>query len=126
MLTGRLSHWYSALIPATRSKTRPLEDSIMKKIKSPYYGIVWIVIWTVALLWFLNSGMFNLRESIGLILVWLIFVGTTVYLLVRHIRSQPRPKAKQPEPVEVTPSLNAPCPCGSGKKYKRCCGAKAT
>jgi Flp pilus assembly protein TadD len=23
------------------------------------------------------------------------------------------------------PSLNAPCPCGSGKKYKRCCGAKS-
>ena len=21
-------------------------------------------------------------------------------------------------------SRNAPCPCGSGKKYKRCCGAK--
>ena len=21
-----------------------------------------------------------------------------------------------------TPSLNSPCPCGSGKKYKRCCG----
>lgn len=21
------------------------------------------------------------------------------------------------------PSRNAPCPCGSGKKYKRCCGA---
>jgi SWIM/SEC-C metal-binding protein len=20
------------------------------------------------------------------------------------------------------PSKNAPCPCGSGKKYKRCCG----
>jgi hypothetical protein len=20
---------------------------------------------------------------------------------------------------------NAPCPCGSGKKYKHCCGAKA-
>ncbi|MBN2728108.1 MAG: SEC-C domain-containing protein [Bacteroidales bacterium] len=20
---------------------------------------------------------------------------------------------------------NAPCPCGSGKKYKRCCGRKA-
>jgi len=20
---------------------------------------------------------------------------------------------------------NAPCPCGSGRKYKRCCGAKA-
>jgi uncharacterized protein YecA (UPF0149 family) len=23
------------------------------------------------------------------------------------------------------PSRNAPCPCGSGKKYKRCCGADA-
>jgi len=23
------------------------------------------------------------------------------------------------------PSLNAPCPCGSGKKYKRCCGRRA-
>lgn len=22
----------------------------------------------------------------------------------------------------LTPSLNGPCPCGSGKKYKRCCG----
>jgi SEC-C motif-containing protein len=21
------------------------------------------------------------------------------------------------------PSKNSPCPCGSGKKYKRCCGA---
>lgn len=24
----------------------------------------------------------------------------------------------------LTPSLNGPCPCGSGKKYKRCCGKK--
>ena len=23
-----------------------------------------------------------------------------------------------------TPSRNAPCPCGSGKKYKKCCGKK--
>ncbi len=27
-------------------------------------------------------------------------------------------------PVSPVPSRNAPCPCGSGKKYKRCCGAK--
>jgi SWIM/SEC-C metal-binding protein len=29
------------------------------------------------------------------------------------------------KPVATLPSLpskNAPCPCGSGKKYKRCCG----
>ena len=25
---------------------------------------------------------------------------------------------------EKTPSKNGPCPCGSGKKYKRCCGKK--
>jgi hypothetical protein len=24
-------------------------------------------------------------------------------------------------PIAATPSRNAPCPCGSGKKYKRCC-----
>jgi uncharacterized protein YecA (UPF0149 family) len=23
-----------------------------------------------------------------------------------------------------TPARNSPCPCGSGKRYKRCCGAK--
>ena len=25
----------------------------------------------------------------------------------------------------INPSRNAPCPCGSGKKYKRCCGASS-
>ena len=34
-----------------------------------------------------------------------------------------------PEPVEPIraegePKRNLPCPCGSGKKYKRCCGKK--
>ena len=28
------------------------------------------------------------------------------------------------EKQEVRISRNAPCPCGSGKKYKKCCGAK--
>ena len=30
-----------------------------------------------------------------------------------------------PEPVKavVGPGRNDPCPCGSGKKYKKCCGA---
>ena len=32
--------------------------------------------------------------------------------------------AEAPEPTRTTKvSRNAPCPCGSGKKYKRCCGA---
>jgi len=30
-----------------------------------------------------------------------------------------------PEPVKASamPGRNDPCPCGSGKKYKKCCGA---
>lgn len=30
------------------------------------------------------------------------------------------------QPIKVTPRVgrNDPCPCGSGKKYKKCCGAK--
>lgn len=28
-----------------------------------------------------------------------------------------------PSPSAPTPGRNAPCPCGSGKKHKRCCGA---
>jgi TRAP-type C4-dicarboxylate transport system permease large subunit len=58
----------------------------MKKLKSPWYGVLWIGIWTAALLWFLTSGMFTTRESVGLILVWLVLVGVTLYMLVRHYR----------------------------------------
>jgi preprotein translocase subunit SecA len=30
---------------------------------------------------------------------------------------------KQPVKKEPKIGRNAPCPCGSGKKYKKCCGA---
>lgn len=29
----------------------------------------------------------------------------------------------RPARAESTPGRNEPCPCGSNKKYKRCCGA---
>ena len=34
---------------------------------------------------------------------------------------------KKVEPIhaDAKPDRNAACPCGSGKKYKKCCGAKA-
>jgi SEC-C motif domain protein len=33
---------------------------------------------------------------------------------------------KRPEPIRVQKvGRNDPCPCGSGKKYKKCCGAAA-
>jgi TRAP-type C4-dicarboxylate transport system permease large subunit len=94
----------------------------MKKIKSPWYGVTWIGIWTVALIWFLSSGLFNRTECIGLVLVWAILVGVTVYLLVKRFKTYRIKTLARPAPVTVTPSLNGPCPCGSGKKYKRCCG----
>lgn len=31
---------------------------------------------------------------------------------------------EQESPEHKKPSRNSPCPCGSGKKYKRCCGAR--
>ena len=30
----------------------------------------------------------------------------------------------EPLKAEDTPDRNAPCPCGSGKKYKKCCALK--
>src|SRR6266446_1126655 len=34
---------------------------------------------------------------------------------------------QNPNPIRasVSPGRNDPCPCGSGKKYKRCCGRSA-
>ncbi|NLV51002.1 MAG: hypothetical protein GXY20_09970 [Clostridiales bacterium] len=32
---------------------------------------------------------------------------------------------KQPVKVGKKPGRNEPCPCGSGKKYKYCCGRNA-
>lgn len=35
---------------------------------------------------------------------------------------------RRPQPLrrEAAPGRNDPCPCGSGKKYKKCCGGAAT
>ena len=34
-------------------------------------------------------------------------------------------KTPKTEPIKAdkVPDRNAPCPCGSGRKYKKCCGA---
>lgn len=38
--------------------------------------------------------------------------------------TEPQPQeGKQPKRVASKPGRNDPCPCGSGKKYKNCCGA---
>jgi preprotein translocase subunit SecA len=38
------------------------------------------------------------------------------------IRRQERPEASRMERSKVKVGRNDPCPCGSGKKYKHCCG----
>lgn len=34
----------------------------------------------------------------------------------------PEPEREQPAQRRVVPGRNDPCPCGSGKKWKKCCG----
>ena len=36
-------------------------------------------------------------------------------------------KTEKVEPLkaETPPGRNSPCPCGSGKKYKKCCGKES-
>lgn len=115
MLTFRRNHCYSWWPTCS-------EWHLMKKIKSPWYAMVWIAIWTIALVWFLVSGHFNERESTGLVLAWMVLVGSTVYMLIRHGRQSLRQQALRAPQAAAHPSLNGPCPCGSGRKYKRCCG----
>ena len=37
----------------------------------------------------------------------------------------PLPPPVDPIAGDVKPKRNDPCPCGSGKKYKQCCGKNA-
>jgi len=52
----------------------------------------------------------------------------TIFQLVSRGGGMPRdrqPELAPPEPppaARTQPARNAPCPCGSGKKYKKCCG----
>lgn len=38
---------------------------------------------------------------------------------------EPLPPPVEPIHADAKPKRNEPCPCGSGKKYKQCCGAQA-
>lgn len=38
---------------------------------------------------------------------------------------EPLPAPVEPIHTDTKPKRNEPCPCGSGKKYKLCCGQKA-
>jgi len=38
------------------------------------------------------------------------------------IVKQEKPREREKAPVGAVIGRNDPCPCGSGKKYKKCCG----
>ncbi len=44
--------------------------------------------------------------------------------LIDRERQAPQRPASMPRPPSATAGRNDPCPCGSGKKYKKCCMAK--
>ena len=60
---------------------------------------------------------------------WLGAVGEAVNDIYAHWRDMglPAPQVLQADapaaPAAAGPGRNDPCPCGSGKKYKKCCGA---
>jgi hypothetical protein len=50
--------------------------------------------------------------------------GTDVSRLSTN-RGEASERKAEPVTVEDEPGRNDPCPCGSGKKYKKCCGRTA-
>jgi uncharacterized protein len=56
----------------------------------------------------------------------IVHMGAGVVGAYRYFRARREtyPSSPAPEPLRGTPKVgrNDPCPCGSGKKYKRCCG----
>lgn len=40
--------------------------------------------------------------------------------MIRYEANRPKPKA-QPVTPRINLPVNGPCPCGSGKKFKKCC-----
>jgi uncharacterized protein YecA (UPF0149 family) len=61
-------------------------------------------------------------EGLGIPLNSLMVVALDNYLFVRQQRMEEQ-KTESPSQPQ-TQSMNSLCECGSGKKYKRCCGAK--
>jgi uncharacterized protein YecA (UPF0149 family) len=39
---------------------------------------------------------------------------------------EPLPPPTEPVHTDKKPGRNDPCPCGSGKKFKQCCGRKGS
>jgi hypothetical protein len=55
---------------------------------------------------------------------WQCFRDDPLQDVIRDAAYEGAQSQWQPQPSRATPKVgrNDPCPCGSGKKYKKCCG----
>ena len=77
----------------------------------------------------LLCGFPEMLQRLARVLV-LFFQGLAMALFGREegrwvYAGQMDPKGKTVRYEQPKPGRNDPCPCGSGKKYKKCCGANA-
>ena len=65
------------------------------------------------------------RESFNLFkeLLAKIKENLIIFLINIQVTKEERPPQSKQPAIEEKISRNAPCICGSGKKYKNCCGA---
>ena len=83
----------------------------------------------------LVDGKFTDPHKAALVLVRrLLEGGASQHVAYEHMEDHRKPRfyrkpdaaaARSQSVSAYTPGRNSPCPCGSGKRYKRCCGAKA-
>lgn len=72
--------------------------------------------------------MLNARADADFYAKLLGLLPLAVKVLQKHAAAQPRKFSGPPRPANPVPATsskigrNDPCPCGSGKKYKKCCG----
>lgn len=78
--------------------------------------------------WFIGLGVLVLLVF-GLLLIYFWPLIILLIIIIIIMLSAPKPMQKQyiiktTSDTTHTIGRNDPCPCGSGKKYKNCCGAK--
>jgi uncharacterized protein len=64
------------------------------------------------------------KEGISLLIPASV-AGMYRYWRIKRVAGLARPAASKPLRAEPKVGRNDPCPCGSGKKFKKCCGAAA-
>jgi len=78
----------------------------------------------------LKEKLEAVSEELGLSLNALVTIGIDEYLRKRSVKAPVRSSTVKVDSGRVDSlkniSRNAPCPCGSGKKYKRCHGNEKT